>query len=117
MTEEIFDSTKTEKPQDIRRLILEEATATVCTDRNLTHGEPEQSFQAIAEIWTAYLHGCGVISDYKCITAETAGWMMVLFKAARSATGLNPHWDNYVDAAGYVACAAECAFGGKHGEG
>jgi hypothetical protein len=34
--------------------------------------------------------------------------MMVLLKAARAKS--NPqHVDNYVDAAGYAACAAECA--------
>jgi len=60
-------------------------------------------------MWTAYLKGKGLLISH--ITAEDVGWMMVCVKAARASTAEEPKRDTFVDAAGYAACAAECAFG------
>lgn len=86
--------------------ILDKAKHIITEDRNDTYGEPEESFEDIATLWNAYLflkkkyHMCPVI------TSEDVGLMMVLFKIGRQITG-EGKLDNYVDMAGYCACAGE----------
>lgn len=93
------DSTK--KPTT-RKTILDAAEKCVCQDRQDTHGRPEDSFGAIADLWTAYL-GTGQEIDH----VDVAN-MMVLLKIARAKE--NPkHTDNWIDMAGYAACAGEIA--------
>lgn len=83
-----------------RKTILDAAEKCVCRDRQDTHGRPEDSFGAIAGLWTAYL-GTGQEIDH----VDVAN-MMVLLKIARAKE--NPeHTDNWVDMAGYAACAGE----------
>lgn len=85
-----------------RKTILDAAEKCVCQDRQDTHGRPEDSFGAIADLWTAYL-GTGQEID----PVDVAN-MMVLLKIARAKE--NPkHQDNWVDMAGYAACAGEIA--------
>ena len=98
--------------QSTRRRILEEATNAVCTDRNHQYGGPEQSFAAIAEMWTAYLHCSGYDIT---LDAHDAAMMLTLFKAARVTTSDTPKADTYADLAGYAACAGELACGGSNG--
>ena len=86
----------------IRGEILDKAKEIVTKDRNMQYGSPENNFGVIAELWNAYL-GC----DYK-ITPIDVALMMALLKIARIATG-NTKEDNYIDLAGYAACAAELA--------
>lgn len=81
-----------------RRHILETAINTVCVDREMQYGSPENSFAEIAKLWAAYLD--------REISAHDVPVMMNLFKVARIKTG-QAKSDNYVDAAGYIACAAE----------
>lgn len=98
--------------QVTRRQILDEATRAVCTDRNHQYGGPEQSFTAIAEMWTAYLHCAGHdITLY----AHDVALMLAAFKLARAITSENPKTDTYADLAGYAACAGELACGGSNG--
>lgn len=85
-----------------RKTILETAEACVCRDRQDQYGKPEDSFGAIADLWTAYL-GTGQEID----PVDVAN-MMVLLKIAR-AKGNPKHRDNWVDMAGYAACAGEIA--------
>ena len=86
-----------------RTEILNKAERIVSRDRNATHGEPEDSFRRIAAYWSTYLN--------RDLTAVDVGIMMTLMKIARAEW--NPkHDDNWVDAAGYMACAGEIA-GGK----
>ena len=95
--------------QVTRRQILEEAITAVCTDRNRQYGGPEQSFSAIAEMWTAYLRCAGHdITLY----AHDVALMLAAFKLARAITSENPKTDTYADLAGYAACAGELACGG-----
>ena len=84
---------------DERAIILDEAKKCVCADRDIQYGTPENSFAEIAKLWSAYLD--------KEITAHDVGIMMCIFKIARIKTG-HVKRDNYVDAAGYIACAGEC---------
>ena len=87
---------KWKDPADLRREILTDAAACVCTDRNLMYGEPEDNFGMISRFWSAYL---GIpVTELDVIN------MMILFKTARLATAEKPSRDSYVDIAGYAAC-------------
>jgi len=80
--------------------ILNTATNYVTRDRAADHGDLEDNFQMIASLWTVYLK--------HPVTAVDVGNMMALLKIARAKS--NPaHADNYVDCAGYMACAGEIA--------
>ena len=93
------DSTK--KPTT-RKTILESAEKCVCHDRQDQYGKPEDSFSAIADLWTAYL------DIGREITPVDVAQMMILLKVAR-AKGNQKHQDNWIDVAGYAACAGEIA--------
>lgn len=81
-----------------RKECLEAAGKAVLTDREDTYGKPEDNFEQIAALWAEYL-GTEVCS-------KDVAHMMILLKIGRTCTGkYNP--DNYVDIAGYAACAAE----------
>ncbi len=86
-----------------RQEILETAIR-ACIDRTDKHGEPEDSFAAIADLWEIYL---GHKYNFNgLITPKDVAWMMCLLKVARSIN--NPATvDSYVDAAAYAALAAE----------
>lgn len=80
--------------------ILDTAKSHVTKDRNVTHGDPEDSFGMIAKLWSARL-GITLRSDQVCI-------MLCDLKTARA--WANPaHSDNWIDLAGYAACGGECA--------
>ena len=87
--------------------ILETAKEIVTSDRNNQYGEPEDNFDTIASLWNAYL--VGKHSDGAVITAKDVALMMVLFKVGIILTSTTVKEDSYIDAAGYIACAAECA--------
>lgn len=100
-TETPAEPRKTQQPA-ARKTILDAAEKCVCHDRQDTHGKPEDSFGAIADLWTAYL-GTGQEID----PVDVAN-MMILLKIGRAKE--NPkHTDNWVDMAGYAACAGEIA--------
>lgn len=81
-----------------RKECLEEAGKAVLTDRENTYGAPENNFKIISSLWSEYLGAE--------ISPEDVANMMILLKIARTASGkYNP--DNYIDIAGYAACAAE----------
>ena len=79
--------------------VLDEAKQCVMKDRAATHGEMEDNFMLIARYWSAHL-------GHK-VEPVDVGVMMTLLKIAR-AKGNPQYEDNYVDGAGYLACAAEC---------
>ena len=91
-----------------REDILKGAHTCVCTDRNRQYGEPEDSFKAIADMWTGYLRAKGY--DI-AITSTDAALMLIEFKIARSLTAKVQKPDTFVDIAGYAACAGELATG------
>lgn len=91
---------KAENVELIRAQLLESAKQCVCHDRNAQYGQPEDNFRIIADLWTIYL-GTEV-------TPHDVGMMMTLFKVGRIKSG-GVKEDNYIDAAGYIACAGEIA--------
>mgnify|MGYP003633515128 FL=1 len=81
-----------------RSEILDTAKEYVTKDRAATHGDMENNFEMIAELWGIYL-GVEVYS------ADVSA-MMTLLKIARIKS--NPiHLDNFIDACGYMACGGE----------
>lgn len=83
-----------------RSTILKEAECIVSRDRPNDYGPPEDSFERIAQLWTAYM---GV--DF--FPADVAA-MMALLKIARI-KACPAHLDNWLDLAGYAACGGEIA--------
>ena len=82
-----------------RKECLEQAMGCVLRDRQKQYGEPEDCFETIAMMWSAYLG--------KIIQGWDVATMMALLKIARIKA--NPaHADNWCDLAGYAACGAEC---------
>ena len=83
--------------------ILATASEYVSIDRAATHGDAEDNFRRIADLWNAYL---GVDT----ISAVDVAVMLSLLKVARIRS--NPkHADNWIDIAGYAACGGEIATG------
>jgi hypothetical protein len=83
-----------------RKSILAEAERCVCADREQEYGPVEDNFSRIAALWNAY-KPCG-------FTAHDVAIMMALLKIGRIASG-QAKADNYIDLAGYAACAGEIA--------
>jgi len=72
-------------------------------ERSDEYGEPEDSFDTIAELWNGFLRGGG-IADPNLDGADVAN-MMILLKVARNSQG-HYHEDNWVDIAGYAESGA-----------
>lgn len=84
--------------------ILNEAHDIINGERQDSYGNPEDSFKIIAEFWSTYIkYKFGLV--VKLSNLDTAH-MMSLFKHARM-LGQKPTRDNYVDACGYLAIAAD----------
>lgn len=81
---------------------LDAAKACVCQNREMEHGSPERNFNLIADMWSVYV---GVE-----ISPVDVACMMTQLKMARIKTGMFKE-DSFVDACGYMACAAELAKG------
>ena len=100
------ETTEAAAIERIRAQILNEARDIICSDRNKQYGEPEDNFTVIGELWSQYLRRAkNVAID---LNGYDVGMLMALFKIGRLETG-TPKRDNFVDLAGYVACAAEIA--------
>lgn len=83
--------------------ILATASEYVSIDRAATHGDAEDNFRRLADLWNAYLG----MDD---ITSIDVAVMLALLKVARIRS--NPtHADNWIDIAGYAACGGEIATG------
>jgi hypothetical protein len=89
-----------------RAEVLDTAKEYVTKDRASDHGDMEDNFKTIAIYWSVHL-GVEVLP-------HDVGTMMMLLKAARAKSN-SRHADNYIDAAGYAACAAELATEDKEG--
>ena len=80
-----------------REEILEQAKICVCGHRQSDYGTPEDNFNRIGKLWSAY-------RDIEC-TAKDVAIMMALLKVARIKAGNSI--DSAIDLAGYAACAGE----------
>ena len=88
--------------------IATEAARLVGGDRAQQHGDKGANFNATALLWNAYLsiRKGGAAAP---ITGSDFANMMVLAKMSRVHTGSVFNMDNFVDMAGYAACAGEVA--------
>ena len=89
--------------------ILDAAKACVCGERNEDYGKPEDNFATIAEMWNSYLYALNShLYSYSrdIIGPADVAAMMILLKVARGARN-KAHDDNWIDLAGYAACAGE----------
>jgi|TARA_B100001094_G_C17648095_1_gene538275 hypothetical protein len=85
-----------------RAEILDTAKQYVTKDRDATHGDMEDNFDSIAELWQIYFN-----NEWDFTSTDVAV-MMTLLKIARlKSNKSNP--DNWVDACGYMACGGELA--------
>jgi hypothetical protein len=80
-------------------------------DRGELYGKPEQSFEKIAVLWNGWMR----IRKEGELTGVDVGVMLALVKLGRIA-GNGEHVDNFIDAAGYAACAGELATSGDNVE-
>lgn len=80
-----------------REEILEQAKICVCGHRQSDYGTPEDNFNRIGKLWSAYM-------DVE-FTAKDVAIMMALLKVARIKAGNSI--DSAIDLAGYAACAGE----------
>lgn len=87
-----------------RREVLEAAIQCCCHDREDQHGNPEDTFACISDLWEMYL--CHKYGIDLCLQPEDVGVMMTLFKVARFGMGKHSD-DNAVDGAAYLALANE----------
>ena len=91
-----------------RTEILEAAGRCVTGGRDEEYGEPEDSFDLIARLWEPYIRAaCVSPSADVTIRPQDVAILMALLKIARAAVNDKP--DNFVDLAGYAACAGEAA--------
>lgn len=84
----------------MRNDILDEAKSIINGQRQNAYGAPENNFERIAVMWSAYL-------DHAITDSDVAN-MMILLKVARSKHN-NSHSDNWVDICGYAALGGELA--------
>ncbi len=98
---------------DPAALLLDQAKKIITGARRQTYGKPEENFQVIAELWTAYLKKAranqepGQPRPY-VIHAHDVSAFMVLMKCARLAE-TPAHADSWRDIAGYAACGARAS--------
>lgn len=81
-----------------REEILKKASKAISGERDKHYGSPEDNFSQIAVFWTNYLH--------ILITSTDVANMMILLKMSRAMNDPT-HEDNWIDIAGYAACAGE----------
>lgn len=88
-----------------RQEYLTASIETCCKQRTNVHGEAEDSFAMIGDLWECYLTHSKNIEGLNIMPSDVA-IMMNLLKVARF--GLNPrHSDNAIDGAAYFAIAGE----------
>ena len=102
----------TDTPTDTpttRAEILDAAKKIVTGDREKQYGSPEDNFAVIARFWEVYLNQrCVDAMSGFVLNPDDVAILMALLKVARIMTGTFKG-DSYIDACGYLACAAEIA--------
>jgi hypothetical protein len=87
--------------------VLEEALQLTTQDRNNTYGPPDQDFERSAAMMTALLKE--KLRENCVITKADVARLLICVKLSRS-TWMEKR-DNWVDVAGYAACAHFCETG------
>lgn len=104
--------TATDTPTDTpttRAEILDAAKKIVTGEREKQYGSPEDNFAVIARFWEVYLsERCVGGGAEVTLNPDDVAMLMTLMKVARIMTGTFKG-DSYIDACGYLACAAEIA--------
>jgi len=88
--------------------ICKKAESLVGGDRAATHGDKLQNHQNIAALWQVFLNQQLPPQCHIELTALDVANMMELLKIARRMAGAH-NIDDYIDGAGYAACAGEIA--------
>ena len=92
-----------------RAEILDAAKKIVTGEREKQYGSPEDNFAVIARFWEVYLsERCVGGGAEVTLNPDDVAMLMALMKVARIMTGTFKG-DSYIDACGYLACAAEIA--------
>ena len=96
-----------------RKTVLAEAERCVCGQREDEYGNPEDNFETIGLLWSVYIRAAHpeMAMAINGIKSKDVAIMMALLKVARIASGKTKA-DNYIDLAGYAACAGEIAHKG-----
>lgn len=99
-----------------RGSVLLEAHKIINGDRQQSYGNPEDTHGVIAELWNGYMRAKSIaakpdaekkgLMPLATVSPKDVALMMVLFKIGRELNGAGCK-DNMVDAAGYVALAAD----------
>ena len=115
-----------DKPENMRKHILETADRAINGERNASYGDPTQDFARTARYWNEHL--CAkyeraisrLSPEYRedaekfldwlvdLVEAEDVAIMMMLLKVSRLSWSPQKE-DHWVDIAGYAACGAQCA--------
>ena len=90
---------------DPRESVLRNAEKAVMADRNQQYGDPEDNFNDIAGLWTAYSN---MWTNFGAHDAVDVAVMMILVKIARLKTSPSVE-DHWIDIAGYAACGYQAA--------
>ena len=99
---EEMTSQEPQKAYERGRTTAEKAIHIINGERQDLYGNPEDSFEAIASFWTAYLKN----KQEFYISPKDVANMMLLFKMARMLTGSGGE-DTPVDLVGYALLGAE----------
>lgn len=99
-----FDKERNGDKDEEKSDILNEAFHIINGERQDSYGNPEDSFKIIAEFWSTYIkYKFGLVVELSNLDVTH---MMSLLKHARM-LGQKSSRDNYIDACGYLAIAAD----------
>lgn len=87
----------------LRAQFLDEVEKLVCKDRNVTHGDAEDNFRVIADLWNVYLRNSKGVDNTDDLNNKDIAIMMCLFKVSRLMSNID-NLENWLDLAGYAAC-------------
>jgi nucleoside 2-deoxyribosyltransferase len=86
--------------------LLEDLRHLITAERD-THGDAVENQEHIAEAWTWYLRGHGLLAEDATVSGADVARLMELLKLSRGAVG-ETDLDHDRDVAGYAAIAAAC---------
>lgn len=90
----------------IRKQILEKAVELTLGDRNKSYGDPKENMEFIAKLFNVWMSN--EPSDFYEFDSVDVAMFLLFVKISRIRVSPQ-HTDSYIDAAAYVAIAAECA--------